>query len=124
MEKYLKKAHLEELGFKKILKRTVETDEHGRTTVKKVVRYVVQDDCSNATFWEEKLRERLPKKVIPDWIVEKILHDLEERIVNYTPKYCDIGFDLPHYECSTVPSCYRKRAIRFPVIIIVCIHLP
>ena len=59
----LSKAQLELAGFTKTEETRQDTDENGKTIVKKITYYIVKDDCSESSKWDRILRERLPKQV-------------------------------------------------------------
>ncbi|CAB4045605.1 Hypothetical predicted protein, partial [Paramuricea clavata] len=81
----LTKADLVSAGFTKTEETQIVTGENGKKRKKLVISYIVQDACSNVTFWEEKLRTRLP--IFSKSLTRKVIDEVEERIDNRTTEY-------------------------------------
>ncbi|XP_028402083.1 uncharacterized protein LOC114525074 [Dendronephthya gigantea] len=94
MLRYLKKAELERLGFKKTVEVATETDENGKKTNKTTIYYLVTDHCSRARFWEGVLEHHLPEEFRSLKLTSKIMKEIESRIKGRKTKSCTLGLEI------------------------------
>ena len=114
MRALLKKADLESAGFTKTEETQIVTGEDGVKRKKKVTYYTVQDSCSNVSYWEEIIRDRLP--MFSKKLTKKVVEEVEERIGNRATEYCRFGIEIHFHDCSQAKKEYEKarRALMTP----------
>ena len=114
MKDYLKKADLEKYGFEKTVEETRETDEYGKTTIKKTIYYKVTDDCSRVKFWEGVLKQRMPEKLHASRLSAITVKEVQNRIIGRKTKSCTVGLEIHPNRCSkeTGKSRVSKRGAK------------
>ncbi|CAB4014204.1 Hypothetical predicted protein [Paramuricea clavata] len=91
----LAKADLVSAGFTKTKETQIVTGEDGKKVTKEVTYYTVQDACSNVSYWEEIIRDRLP--TLSAKLTKKVIDEVEKRISNRATEYCQFGLEI-HFE--------------------------
>ncbi|CAB4029852.1 Hypothetical predicted protein [Paramuricea clavata] len=94
----LAKADLVSAGFTKTEETQIVTGENGEKITKEVTYYTVQDACSNVSYWEEIIRDRLP--TFSAKLTRKVIDEVEERISNRATEYCRFGLEIHFQLCS------------------------
>jgi hypothetical protein len=94
----LAKADLVSAGFTKTEETQIVTGENGEKITKEVTYYTVQDACSNVSYWEEIIRDRLP--TFSAKLTRKVIDEVEERIGNRATEYCQFGLEIHFQLCS------------------------
>ena len=94
----LKKADLESAGFTKTEETQIVTGEDGVKRKKEVTYYTVRDSCSNVSYWEEIIRDRLP--MFSKKLTKKVVDEVEDRIGNRATVFCKFGLEIHFQLCS------------------------
>ena len=89
------KADLVSAGFTKTKETQIVTGEDGKKMTKEVTYYTVQDACSNVSYWEEIIHDRLP--TFSERLTRKVIDEVEERIGNRATEYCQFGLEI-HFQ--------------------------
>jgi hypothetical protein len=106
----LAKADLVSAGFTKNEETQIVTGEDGKKVTKEVTYYTVQDACSNVSYWEEIIRDRLP--TLSAKLTRKVIDEVEERIGNRATAYCQFGLEIHFQLCSHAEKEKEKPAKR------------
>jgi hypothetical protein len=94
----LAKADLVSAGFTKTEETQIVTGENGKNITKEVTYYTVQDVCSNVSYWEEIIHDRLP--TFSEKLTRKVIDEVEKRIGNRATEYCQFGLEVHFKLCS------------------------
>jgi hypothetical protein len=94
----LKKADLESAGFTKTEETQIVTGEDGVKRKKEVTYYTVRDSCSNVSYWEEIIGDRLP--TFSKALTKKVINEEEERIGNRATEHCEFGLEIHFKLCG------------------------
>jgi hypothetical protein len=107
----LAKADLVSAGFTKTEEtQIVVTGENGKKITKEVTYYTVQDACSNVSYWEKIIHDRLP--TFSAKLTRKVIDEVEERIGNRATEYCRFGLEIHFQLCSHAEKEKEKSAKR------------
>ena len=106
----LRKADLISAGFTKTVETQVVTDEDGKKVTKEVTYYSVKDSCSNVSYWEGIIRERLP--TFSEALTRKVIREVDQRTDGRATEYCRFGLEIHFKLCGHVEK-PRKREKRF-----------
>ena len=106
----LAKADLVSAGFTKTEETQIVTGENGKKITKEVTYYTVQDACSNVSYWEKIIRDRLP--TFSEKLTRKVIDEVEERIGNRATEYCQFGLEIHFKLCGHVEKEKEKPAKR------------
>ena len=93
----LASADLESAGFTKTEETQIVTCEDGVKGKKEVTYYTVRDSCSNVSYWEEIVQDRLP--TFSKALTKKVVEEEEERIGNRATEYCEFGLEIHFKLC-------------------------
>ena len=104
----LAKADLVSAGFTKTEEiQIVVTGENGKKVKKD---YTVQDACSNVSYWEKIIHDRLP--TFSEKLTRKVIDEVKERIGNRATEYCQFGLEIHFKLCSHAEKEKEKPAKR------------
>jgi hypothetical protein len=114
----LAKADLASAGFTKTKETQIITGEDGKKVTKEVTYYTVQDACSNVSYWEKIIHDRLP--TFSEKLTRKVIDEVEKRIGNRATEYCQFGLEVHFKLCSHAEKEKEIPAKRGLFIIINC----
>ena len=106
----LKKADLVSAGFTKTEESQIVTGEDGKKVTKEVTYYTVKDSCSNVSYWEGIIHERLP--TFSEALTSKVIKEVDQRIGGRATEYCRFGIEIHFRLCGHVEK-PKKREKRF-----------
>jgi hypothetical protein len=105
----LKKADLVSACFTKTEETQIVTGDDGKKVTKEVTYYTVRDSCSNISYWEEIIRERLP--MFSEALTRKVVREVERRTDGRATEYCRFGIEIHFKLCGHVEKKRVKRAL-------------
>ena len=106
----LRKADLVSAGFTKTVETQIVTDEDGKKVTKDVTYYSVKDSCSNVSYWEGIIHERLPS--FSEALTRKVISEVDQRTRGRATEYCRFGLEIHFNLCGHVEK-LKKREKRY-----------